>query len=91
MNGQQQGQKEKGKLLPCRVPNNQRGRVQIMHMGVYDSEPEAISQMDNYLIENGYQNDMSGPRLHHEIYCLTHERLFLKKGKAIIKHPIKMK
>ena len=42
--------------------------VQIMHLGPYDDEPETVARMDAYLLENGYRNDFSEERLHHEIY-----------------------
>ena len=64
--------------------------VQIMHIGSYDSEPESVALMDNYLIENGYQNDMSESRLHHEIYLSDPRKTVPEKRKTIIRHPIKM-
>lgn len=63
--------------------------VQIMHIGSYDSEPESIALMDNYLAENGYQNDMSESRLHHEIYLSDPRKTVPEKRKTIIRHPIK--
>ena len=42
--------------------------VQIMHIGPFDDEPESVAKMDAYLSENGYENDLSDTRLHHEIY-----------------------
>ena len=64
--------------------------VQIMHIGSYDSEPESVALMDNYLAENGYQNDMSEFRLHHEIYLSDPRRTVPEKRKTIIRHPIKV-
>ena len=63
--------------------------VQIMHIGSYDSEPESIALMDNYLLENGYQNDMSESRFHHEIYLSDPRKTIPEKRKTIIRHPIK--
>lgn len=63
--------------------------VQIMHIGSYDSEPESVALMDNYLAENGYQNDMSESRLHHEIYLSDPRKTIPEKWKTIIRHPIK--
>lgn len=63
--------------------------VQIMHMGSYDREPESVALMDNYLAENGYQNDMSESRLHHEIYLSDPRKTIPEKWKTIIRHPIK--
>ncbi len=42
--------------------------VQIMHVGAYDDEPESVAKMDAYLQENGYINDITDVRMHHEIY-----------------------
>ena len=42
--------------------------VQIMHLGAFDDEPTTVALMDAYLEQNGYVNDMSKDRLHHEIY-----------------------
>ena len=64
--------------------------VQIMHIGSYDSEPESIALMDNYLAEHGYQNDMSESRLHHEIYLSDPRKTVPEKRKTIIRHPIKI-
>lgn len=63
--------------------------VQIMHIGSYDSEPKSVALMDNYLAENGYQNDMSESRLHHEIYLSDPRKTIPEKWKTIIRHPIK--
>ena len=63
--------------------------VQIMHIGSYDSEPESVALMDNYLLKNGYQNDMSESRLHHEIYLSDPRKTIPEKWKTIIRHPIK--
>lgn len=63
--------------------------VQIMHLGSYDSEPESIALMDRYLAENGYQNDLSESRLHHEIYLSDPRRTAPEKLKTVIRHPIK--
>lgn len=63
--------------------------VQMMHLGPYDSEPESIARMDQYLAENGYQNDLSPSRLHHEIYLSDPRRTPPEKWKTVIRHPIK--
>lgn len=63
--------------------------VQIMHIGSYDSEPESIALMDRYLAENGYQNDLSESRLHHEIYLSDPRKTAPEKRKTVIRHPVK--
>lgn len=42
--------------------------VQIMHLGPFDDEPATVALMDEYLARNGYANDLTTTRLHHEIY-----------------------
>ena len=63
--------------------------VQIMHLGPYDSEPETVAQMDAYLAEQGYENDLSQTRRHHEIYLSDPRRAAPEKWKTVIRHPIK--
>ena len=63
--------------------------VQMMHMGSYDSEPESVARMDRYLLENGYQNDLSETRLHHEIYLSDPRKTAPEKQKTVIRHPVK--
>ena len=63
--------------------------VQIMHLGSYDNEPETVAIMDAFLKENGYVNDFSGTRLHHEIYLSDPRRTAPEKLKTVIRHPIR--
>ena len=63
--------------------------VQIMHLGSYDDEPATIALMDNYVAENGYANDLSDTRLHHEIYLSDPRKSPPEKWKTVIRHPIK--
>ena len=63
--------------------------VQIMHIGSYDNEPETVAGMDAFLEENGYVNDFSGTRLHHEIYLSDPRRTASEKLKTVIRHPIR--
>lgn len=63
--------------------------VQIMHIGPYDDEPAAIAIMDEYLAQQGYENDMSDTRLHHEIYLSDARRALPERMKTVIRHPIK--
>ena len=42
--------------------------VQIMHIGPFDNEPATVALMDEFVKANGYENDFSKTRLHHEIY-----------------------
>ena len=63
--------------------------VQIMHHGSYDDEPATIALMDAYLEQNGYENDMTGGRLHHKIYLSDPRKTAAEKQKTVIRHPIK--
>ena len=63
--------------------------VQMMHIGSYDSEPESAARMDQYLAENGWQNDFTPSRQHHEIYLSNPERTLPEKRKTVIRHPVK--
>lgn len=63
--------------------------VQIMHIGPFDDEPATIAVMDKYLDENGYVNDMTDTRLHHEIYLSDTRKVAPSKWKTVIRHPIK--
>lgn len=63
--------------------------VQIMHLGPYDDEPATVAIMDRYLLENGYENDLSDSRLHHEIYLSDPRKVEAAKWKTVIRHPIR--
>ena len=63
--------------------------VQIMHMGAFDDEPATVAIMDAYLEANGYENDFSATRLHHEIYLSDARKVAPEKWKTVIRHPIK--
>ena len=65
--------------------------VQMMHVGSYDDEPAGVALMDAYLEENGYENDFSGSRLHHEIYISDPRKTVPEKRKTVIRHPIRQK
>jgi hypothetical protein len=63
--------------------------VQIMHFGPFDNEPETVEIMDKFIAENGYQNDFSDTRIHHEIYLSDARKVPPEKWKTVIRHPIK--
>ena len=63
--------------------------VQIMHLGPFDDEPATVALMDEYLAENGYVNDITSTRLHHEIYMSDARKVAPEKWKTVIRHPIK--
>lgn len=63
--------------------------VQIMHLGAFDDEPASVAVMDRFLAENGYVNDLSRARLHHEIYLTDARKVSPEKWKTVIRHPIR--
>jgi len=63
--------------------------VQIMHNGSYDDEPASVALMDEYLADNGYENDINDKRLHHEIYLSDPRKTAPEKCKTVIRHPIR--
>ncbi len=65
--------------------------VQILHVGAYDDEPTSVAKMDAFLRENGYENDFSIHRLHHEIYLSDARKVPPEKCRTVIRHPIRKK
>lgn len=63
--------------------------VQIMHLGAFDDEPATVAIMDEYLEQNGYANDFSRDRLHHEIYLSDARKVAPENWKTVIRHPIR--
>lgn len=63
--------------------------VQMMHIGAYDNEPASVAQMDAFLRENGYENDFTAERLHHEIYLSDPRKTAAEKRKTVIRHPVR--
>lgn len=63
--------------------------VQCMHIGAYDEEPATCARMDAFLLENGYVNDFSDSRRHHEIYLSDARRVASERLKTVIRHPVK--
>lgn len=62
---------------------------QIMHQGPFDDEPETVAVMDEYIKANGYVNDITDKRLHHEIYMSDARKVAPEKWKTVIRHPIR--
>ena len=63
--------------------------VQIMHLGAFDDEPATVALIDEYVKANGYENDFSETRLHHEIYLTDARKVAKDKWKTVIRHPVK--
>ena len=65
--------------------------VQCLHSGSYDDEPATIAAMDKFIADNGYENDISDSRRHHEIYLSDARKVAPEKLKTVIRHPIRKK
>lgn len=63
--------------------------VQCMHKGPFDNEPETVEKMKAFTEKNGYVEDISEKRFHHEIYLNDPRRTSPEKLKTVIRHPIK--
>jgi len=63
--------------------------VQCMHLGSYDTEPDTVAAMSQYITEHGYDIDIKNPRYHHEVYLSDPRRCQVEKLKTVIRHPIK--
>ena len=63
--------------------------VQILHQGPYDDEPATVALMDAYIGANGYRNDFTARRLHHEIYLSDARKVAPEKWKTVIRRPIR--
>lgn len=63
--------------------------VQCMHIGAFDDEPRTVALMDRFVQENGYVNDFSSDRMHHEIYLSDARRIPVEKWRTVIRHPVR--
>ncbi len=63
--------------------------AQIMHIGSYDTEPESLAMLDDFIESNGYQKDISPLRRHHEIYLSDPRKCLPEKIKTVLRIPIK--
>ena len=63
--------------------------VQCTHIGPYDDEPETVRQMEEYVREQGLEEDFSEYRYHHEIYLSDARRCKPENLKTVIRHPVR--
>ena len=63
--------------------------VQMLHVGPFDDEPESVARMDAFISANGYANDFTESRLHHEIYLSDFRKTAPEKRKTVLRHPIR--
>lgn len=60
-----------------------------MHIGTFDNEPQTIEKMENYITENGYVNDVTETRHHHEIYLSDPREGDINKMKTVLRLPVR--
>ena len=65
--------------------------VQCMHIGPYNDEPITVEAMHEYMIEQGYELDITDKRFHHEVYISDVRKTSPEKLKTVLRHPIKKK
>lgn len=65
--------------------------VQILHLGPFDNEPATVALLDAFLENQGWENDFSPTRLHHEIYLSDARKVAPEKWKTVIRHPVRKK
>ena len=65
--------------------------VQCLHIGSYNEEPATVAKMDHYRREQGYENDISDRRRHHEIYLSDPRKVSPERMKTVIRHPVRPK
>ena len=65
--------------------------VQCIHIGPYNDEPITVEAMHEYMIEQGYELDITDERFHHEVYISDVRKISPEKLKTVLRHPIKKK
>ena len=63
--------------------------VQCMHIGSFDDEPATVALMQDFIAAEGYETDLDGGRLHHEIYLSDARKTEPAKLKTVIRHPVR--
>lgn len=63
--------------------------AQCMHLGDFDNEPATVSAMREFAEKEGYAEDFSEKRLHHEIYLSDPRKTARENCKTVIRHPVK--
>ena len=59
----------------------------LLHIGPYDAEPASIDRLEAFVREQGYEQDLSDVRWHHEIYLGDPRRTAPEKLRTVIRHP----
>lgn len=62
--------------------------IQLMHTGPYDDEPASIEKLGRFAEQNGYAEDFSAGRYHHEIYLSDPRKCAPERLRTVIRHPV---
>lgn len=65
--------------------------VQMMHLGPFEIEGDSLDLMREFLEKEGYEEDFSPGRMHHEIYLSDIRKVSSNKWKTVLRHPISVK
>ena len=63
--------------------------AQLLHRGPYDDEPESVARLAVFVREQGYREDFSPGRYHHEIYLGDPRRTAPDRLRTVIRHPVR--
>lgn len=62
----------------------------MMHHGPFDTEAASLARMDAFIQEQGYENDLGGGRLHHEIYLSDARKVPPERWRTVLRHPVRL-
>lgn len=62
--------------------------AQIMHTGPYAEEDKSIALLKEFICAQGYQDECSDDRRHHEIYLSDPRRSAPERLKTVLRHPV---
>lgn len=63
--------------------------AQLLHRGPYDDEPESVARLAAFIRDQGYREDFSPGRYHHEIYLGDPRRTAPDRLRTVIRHPVR--
>ena len=63
--------------------------VQCLHIGSFDDESKTLKQINEFIQQNGLQNDINETRRHHEIYLSDPRKTEMSKLKTVLRIPVK--
>jgi hypothetical protein len=63
--------------------------AQAMHIGPYAEEPATLRRLAEFIEQQGYVDDCSPQRRHHEIYLSDPRRTAHARLKTVLRHPVR--